>query len=332
MSTNGIEIKDIEHIIYKEMNCLLFTVMIKDKLTYKFLISDNIWYEKNISGDSEVTFIGVVQTEVFSNYFDEETIINKDQTINLAIQNYYNNTIQKVFPNEYEKISIHNLSKKYYLSTQISLCFLHILKMINHISLIDENIEFNTQDLKKYFVKFSYYNIYYAKINFIYEFNIENPFSGNSLNSVEIEKNDYILDNFDEYRNKTLNLIWKYFNPKDIQINYNYFYNLILMMNYFDKADIFKCDINDEYVFNVMQGNIKPKDEEFEKEENNKFDNLELMKQIDIIYGSKFLEQLVINNNEENKNGNNEENVNNKESDDGEIILDLPSSINTDEK
>ena len=204
--------------------------------------------------------------------------------------------------------------------------------MINHISLIDENIEFNTQDLKKYFVKFSYYNIYYAKINFIYEFNIENPFSGNSLNSVEIEKNDYILDNFDEYRNKTLNLIWKYFNPKDIQINYNYFYNLILMMNYFDKADIFKCDINDEYVFNVMQGNIKPKDEEFEKEENNKFDNLELMKQIDIIYGSKFLEQLVINNNEENKNGNNEENVNNKESDDGEIILDLPSSINTDEK
>ena len=85
MSTNGIEIKDIEHIIYKEMNCLLFTVMIKDKLTYKFLISDNIWYEKNISGDSEVTFIGVVQTEVFSNYFDEETIINKDQTINLAI-------------------------------------------------------------------------------------------------------------------------------------------------------------------------------------------------------------------------------------------------------
>ena len=165
-----------------------------------------------------------------------------------------------------------------------------------------------------------------------HEFNIENPFSGNSLNSVEIEKNDYILDNFDEYRNKTLNLIWKYFNPKDIQINYNYFYNLILMMNYFDKADIFKCDINDEYVFNVMQGNIKPKDEEFEKEENNKFDNLELMKQIDIIYGSKFLEQLVINNNEENKNGNNEENVNNKESDDGEIILDLPSSINTDEK
>ena len=104
------------------------------------------------------------------------------------------------------------------------------------------------------------------------------------------------------------------------------------MINYFDKADIFKCDINDEYVFNVMQGNIKPKDEEFEKEENNKFDNLELMKQIDIIYGSKFLEQLVINNNEENKNGNNEENVNNKESDDGEIILDLPSSINTDEK
>ena len=31
LTSAGIEIKDIEHIMYKEMNCLLFTVMIKNK-------------------------------------------------------------------------------------------------------------------------------------------------------------------------------------------------------------------------------------------------------------------------------------------------------------
>ena len=51
------------------------------------------------------------------------------------------------------------------MSTQISLCFIHILKIINHISLIDEDISFNTQDLKKYSVKFSHITIYGAKIN-----------------------------------------------------------------------------------------------------------------------------------------------------------------------
>ena len=177
---------------------------------------------------------------------------------------------------EYEKITLHNLSIKYYLAGQISICFLHILKMINHISLIGEEVDFNSQDLKKYFVKFSYYDIFSAKINFIYELNIEKPFSGNCLNSVEVEKNEYILDDFDEYRKNTINIIWKYFNPKDVKINYNYFYNMSLMLNYLDKVKVFKNEFSDEYVFNVMQGNIKPKEIEFESDEMNKFDTLEL--------------------------------------------------------
>jgi len=346
----GIEIKDIEHIMYKQMNCLLFTVMVKNEATFKFLISDNIWYEKNVSGDSEITFIGVIKTEVFSNYFEEETIINTNKNVNDLIQKYYYETINKVFPNEYEKITIHNLSRKYYLATQISLCFLHILKIINHISLIDEELEFNTQDLKKYYVKFNYIDIFSAKIIFIYELNIENPFSGNCLKSVEAEKNDYILNDFNEYRNNTLNLIWKYFDPKDIQINYNYFYNMILMLNYLDKVRALKAEINDEYIFNVMQGNIKPKKDEFENDENNNFDMLELSQQLEIIYGKKFLDDLSNKNineiNEENQGENNnsdkdiemneknEGNVgsNNKDNDDEEIVLNLPSSNNDDEK
>ena len=338
LTSAGIEIKDIEYINYKEMNCLLFTVMIKNKLVFKFLISDNIWYEKNVSGESDVTFIGVLQTEVFSNYFEEEAIINKDKNMNELIQKYYNGIINKVFPNEYEKISIHNLSRKYYLATQISICFLHILKIINHISLIDPELEINTQDLKKYFLKFSYIDIFSAKIIFIYELNIENPFSGNSLNSVEVEKNDYILNNFDEYRNNTLNLIWKYFNPKDIQINYNYFYNMILMLNYIDKAHSLKTEINDEYIFNVMQGNIKPKEDEFDSDENNNFDMMDLSHQLELIYGKDFLENLAKNNNMDINSENNDEDIdmennnekngnnNSKSNEDEEIILDLPSS------
>ena len=343
LTSAGIEIKDIEHIMYKEMNCLLFTVMIKNKLVFKFLISDNIWYEKNVSGESDVTFIGVLKTEVFSNYFEDETIINKDKNMNELIQKYYNEIINKVFPNEYEKISIHDLSRKYYFATQISICFLHILKIINQVSLIDPELEINTQDLKKYFLKFNYVDIFSSKIIFIYELNIENPFSGNCLNSVEVEKNDYILNNFDEYRNDTLNLIWKYFNPQKIQINYNYFYNLILMLNYIDKVRAFKKEINDDYIFNVMQGNIKPKEDEFDEDENNNFDNMELSKQLEIIYGKNFLEQLSNNNldidmeNKEEREDNDKyidieseigknENNKSKDNDDEEIVLDLPSS------
>ena len=343
LTSAGIEIKDIEHIMYKEMNCLLFTVMIKNKLVFKFLISDNIWYEKNVSGESDVTFIGVLKAEVFSNYFEDEAIINKDKNMNELIQKYYNEIINKVFPNEYEKISIHDLSRKYYFATQISICFLHILKIINQVSLIDPELEIHTQDLKKYFLKFNYVDIFSSKIIFIYELNIENPFSGNCLNSVEVEKNDYILNNFDEYRNDTLNLIWKYFNPQKIQINYNYFYNLILMLNYIDKVRAFKKEINDDYIFNVMQGNIKPKEDEFDEDENNNFDNMELSKQLEIIYGKNFLEQLSNNNldidmeNKEEREDNDKyidieseigknENNKSKDNDDEEIVLDLPSS------
>ena len=223
--------------------------------------------------------------------------------------------------------------------------------MINQISLVGEDVIFNTQDLKKYFVKFSYIDIFSAKINFIFELNIENPFSGNVLNSVEVERNEYILNNFDEYKNETLNLIYKYFNPKDIHINYNYFYNVILMMGYIDKVRAFKTEINDEYISNVMKGIIKPKEEEFENEENNKFDDLELSQQLEIIYGKKFLEQLANNNiNDEKENENNEENnnkndkdieikddignngSNSKADDDEEIKLDLPSSNDDDDE
>ena len=352
LTSAGIEIKDIEHINYKQMNCLLFTIRIKNKSVFKFLISDNIWYEKNVSGDSEVTFIGVIETEVFSDYFEEETIINRDKNINQLIQTYYNETIKKVFPNEYEKITIHDLSMKYYLATQISICFLHILNMINHISLLDEDFVFNTQDLKKYLVKFNYIDIYSAKITLVYELNIESPFSGNCLKSVEVEQNEYKLGNFNKYRNDTLNLIWKYFNPKDIQINHNYFYNVFLMLGYLDKVRAFKVEINEDYIINVMQGNIKPKIDEFENEENNKFDTLELSHQLEIIYGKKFLEDLVKNKgiiNEENKDENNnsddnddkdiyldekkiENGSNSKDNDEEEIVLDLPSSNNDDEK
>ena len=153
-----------------------------------------------------------------------------------------------------------------------------------------------------------------------------------------MEKNDYILNNFDEYRNNTLNLIWKYFNPKDIQINYNYFYNMILMLNYIDKAHSLKAEINDEYIFNVMQGNIKPKEDEFDSDENNNFDMMDLSHQLEIIYGKDFLENLAKNNNMDINSENNDEDIdmennnekngnnNSKSNEDEEIILDLPSS------
>ena len=333
LSSKGIDIKDIEHISYKEMNCLLFTIMIKNNLIYKFLISDNIWLEKNISGETKVTFIGIINTEVFSNFFSEETIINKDNNINLLIQKYFNETIKKIFPKEYEEISLHNLSHKYYLSTQISLCFIHILKIINHISLIDEDISFNTQDLKKYSVKFSHITIYGAKINLEFILNIENPFSGNYLNSVEIEKNDYILNDFDDYRKKKINIIWKYFNPKDIQINHKYFYNIYIMLQYIDKIDVFKTEVNDEYIFNVMQGNIKPKeDDEFLNNDYNNFDSLELFKQLEIIYGKNYINQLMNKNDINNNIYNNEEIGNNsRDNEEEDILLHLPSSKEDDE-
>ena len=170
---------------------------------------------------------------------------------------------------------------------------------------------FKTEDLKKYEVKFSHITIYGAKINLEFILNIENPFSGNYLNNVEVEKNDYILNDFDEYRKKKINNIWKYFNPKDIQINHKFFYNIFLMFDYMDKIDIYKQEINDEYIFNVMQGNIMPKEDKLlENDENINFDSMELSKQLEIMYGDIYL----------GKNNDNEE-----------IILDLPSSQNEDE-
>ena len=330
----GINIKDIELVTYKEVNCLLFTIMIKNILVYKFLISDNIRHERNISGELVVTFLGVIYTEMFTNYFSEETIINKDKNKTLLFQKYFEDTIKKIFPNQYEEITMHDLSYRYYLSTQISLCFIHIMKMINHISIIDDEISVDTQDLKKYIVKFKHITIYGAKLNFEYILNIENPFTNNYLNSVEVEKYEYILDDFDEYRKGKINVIWKYFNPKDIQINHTYFYNMNSMLYYIDKIDVHKTEINDEYIFNVMQGNIPP-NEDNNDDLNDNFDSMELLKQLGIIYGKNFISQLI--KESENTNVNiNDINIdgeieNNKENDDEEIILDLPPSNNEDE-
>ena len=333
---NGLDIKDIEHINYEDKNCLLFKIMIKNNFVYKFIILDNIWYDKNLNGDTQVTFIGVFDTEVFTSYFSENSIINKDNNINLLIQKYFNETIKKVFPKEYEIITINKLSYIYYLSTQISLCFIHIIKIITCIALMDEDFSFKTEDLKKYEVKFSHITIYGAKINLEFILNIENPFSGNYLNNVEVEKNDYILNDFDEYRKKKINNIWKYFNPKDIQINHKFFYNIFLMFDYMDKIDIYKQEINDEYIFNVMQGNIMPKEDELlENDENINFDSMELSKQLEIMYGDIYLGKNNDNkiNNEkiisENENDNKGESFN--YNDNEEIILDLPSSQNEDE-
>ena len=330
----GINIKDIELVTYKEVNCLLFTIMIKNILVYKFLISDNIRHERNISGELVVTFLGVIYTEMFTNYFSEETIINKDKSKTLLFQKYFEDTIKKIFPNQYEEITMHDLSYRYYLSTQISLCFIHIMKMINHISIIDDEISVDTQDLKKYIVKFKHITIYGAKLNFEYILNIENPFTNNYLNSVEVEKYEYILDDFDEYRKGKINVIWKYFNPKDIQINHTYFYNMNSMLYYIDKIDVHKTEINDEYIFNVMQGNIPP-NEDNNDDLNDNFDSMELLKQLGIIYGKNFISQLI--KESENTNVNiNDINIdgeieNKKENDDEEIILDLPPSNNEEE-
>ena len=335
---NGLDIKDIEHINYQDRNCLLFKVMIKNILAYKFIILDNIWYDQNLNGDSQVTFIGIYDTEVFTSYFSEGSIINTDNNVNLLIQKYFNEAIKKVFPNELEIITINKLSYIYYLSTQISLCFIHIIKMIIYIASIDEDFTFKTDDLKKYLVKFSYISIYGAKLNLEFILNIENPFSGNYLNSVEVEKNEYILNDFDEYRKKKINLIWKYFNPKDIQINYKFFSNIFLMLDYMDKIDVYKQDINDEYIFNVMQGNILPKEDDFfENNENFDFDSLELGKQLEILYGNNFFGKNNDNKDRDNILSNNEEEDNHKkdgsfnDNDNEDIILDLPSSKNEEE-
>ena len=155
------------------------------------------------------------------------------------------------------------------------------------------------------------------------------------------------MDDFDDYRKKKINIIWKYFNPKDIQINYKYFYNIFLMLGYIDKIDIYKEEIDDEYIFNVMQGNILPKEDDdyFSNNENLNFDSQEISKQLEIAYGKDFLNLKKENQNKFNDNNNNDENnnmnnineennaINNsgENNDNDEIILHLPSSKEDDE-
>ena len=335
---SGIDIKDIELIYYKEMNCLLFTVMIKNYLAYKFIISNNLWYDKNMNKDTEITFIGVYYTEILTDAFSEIAIINKDKNTNILIQKYFNEIIKKIFPKEFETLTFEKLCHKYYLSTQISLCFIHILNIIICISSLEENFLFYSEDLKKYCVKFSYLTIFGAKINFEYILNIENPFSGNYLNAVEIEKNEYIFNDFDEYRKKKINFIWKYLNPKDIYINEQFFYNLYLILGYIDKCDIYKKEIDDDYILKVMQGNIMPNEDDDDYSLNDKninFDSQEIIKQLKYLY-----EQNINLNNNNNENNNDNYNLEKIEegfnrdinnNDDDEVILDLPSSKEIDD-
>ena len=207
--------------------------------------------------------------------------------------------------------------------------------MLICISSLEENFCFISEDLKKYITKFSYFTIFGAKINFEYILNIENPFSGNCLNSVEIDKNEYIFNDFDEYRKKKINFIWKYLNPKDIQINKQFFYNVYLILGYIDKNDIYKKEINDDYVFKVMQGDIMPNEDEDDYsliDKNINFDSQEIIKQLKCFY-----EQNINDNDNNNVNYSVEKieedfNRDNNNNDDEEIILDLPSSKEIDEK
>ena len=106
------------------------------------------------------------------------------------------------------------------------------------------------------------------------------------------------------------------------------------MLYYIDKIDVHKTEINDEYIFNVMQGNVPP-NEDNDDDLNDNFDSMELLKQLGIMYGKNFISQLM--RESENTNVNlNDINIdgeieNNKENDDEEIILDLPPSNNEDE-
>ena len=84
----------------------------------------------------ELTFLGVVYTEIFD-IFSEVAIINKEKNTNLLIQKYFNETIKKIFPKEFESITFDKLYHKYYLSTQISLCFIHLINIIICISSLE---------------------------------------------------------------------------------------------------------------------------------------------------------------------------------------------------
>ena len=100
------------------------------------------------------------------------------------------------------------------------------------------------------------------------------------------------------------------------------------MLIYIDENDAYKKEINDEYIFNVMQGNIMPNEEDdLENENNDNFNSLDLLKQAEIIYGKEFLNNLKKENQIDNKDKENpfiNNNIRAIESE--EIVLDLPSS------
>ena len=99
------------------------------------------------------------------------------------------------------------------------------------------------------------------------------------------------------------------------------------MLQYIDKIDVFNTEVNDKYIYNVMQGNIEPNtDDDFLNNDFNEFDSLELFKQLEMIYGKNFINQ-QIHQNRDVVNYNNEQNDNyRRENDEEEIILHLPSS------
>ena len=112
------------------------------------------------------------------------------------------------------------------------------------------------------------------------------------------------------------------------------------MLNYISKVRILKEEINDDYIKDVMQGNIRPKQNEFEKKGNNEIDEVKLLQELEVIYGKKLLNDIAnkkFDSLMEEDSSNNDINMkeidddgsftsNSKNSNNEEVVLNLPSS------
>ena len=255
----GLDINEIKHINFNGQNSLLFTVFIRNFAVFKFITSDNIWSIDDVNSTTKIKFFYVYKTELFRNLFSPDTFINKDENNNSIVQKYYNDTIKIIFPKESDIITVRKIAYKYIFASKISVHFVHIMNIINHISLFDTKMTFETKNLKTYLVKFNFKTIFDAIINFSYLLNLENPFTGNSLYSVIISKGDLFSSyDFEEYKKVKLELIWEFFNPKDIMIGYQYFKNLFEIMYYVDFCDMSGVEYDKTYMKDVMMGYIYP--------------------------------------------------------------------------
>ena len=257
----GLDINEIKHISYNGQSSLLFTVFVRNYTMFKFITSDNIWSTNDVNSGTKIKFLGVYKTELFRNIFYSDTVINKDENINSLIQKYYNDTIKVIFPKESQIITVRKIAHKYIFASKISVHFVHLMNIVNHISLLDPKLTFDTKHLRSYIVEFNFKTIFDATIKFSYLLSVENPFTGNYLYSVFISKGDLFNSNdFEEYKKTKLELIWKFFNPKDMIIGYQYFKNLFEMMYYIDFCDMSEIELDKTYMKNVMMGYIYPQE------------------------------------------------------------------------